>query len=150
MSNRESWTLTVGLYDDDTGDPIALNDAQVGDFSSDFSSDFADSSGNLVSFQFDVRRSGPGGRWGSYGGGYGQYYGIGSYDCSQPILTASLGNGITIVDVGIIQIYFSETQMRTLSSGTWDVGCTMASIDGIDVRQVFRAKLPILSGWVTT
>jgi hypothetical protein len=134
-TNRESWTLTVGLYDDDTGDPIALTD----------------SSGNpTVSFQFEVRRSGPGGQGWAFGDGYGPYAGLGSYDVFQPILTASLGNGITIIDTGVIQVYFSETAMRALGPATWDVGCTMASLDGIDVNQLFRARLPILRGFVTT
>ena len=135
MTNRESWTLTVALFDDDTGDPIALTDAN----------------GNpVVSFQFEVRKSGPGGGYGNgWGGGYGPYADYGSYG-DGPILTASLGNGITIIDTGVIQVYFPELSMRSLWAGTWDVGCTLASNDGIDVRQIFLAKLPILRGRVTT
>lgn len=132
MTNRESWTFTVALHDDDTGEPIALTDAN---------------NIPIVTFQLEVRRSMPGR---GYGGGYSNYYsGIGSIS-DGPVLTASLGNGITIVDTGVIQIYFSETQMRSLCGAlTWNVGCTMASTDGIDVRQIFRAKLPILEGYVT-
>lgn len=81
--------------------------------------------------------------------GYGANYALGSYDCAQPILTASVGNGITIVDLGIFQIYFSETQFRQLSSGVHSVAATLASADGVDVRQLFLGRLPVLSGMVT-
>lgn len=135
LTNRESWTLTVALFDDDTGDPIALTDTN----------------GNpVVSFQFEVRQSGPRSGYGSGGwGGYGPYAGYGSYYDCGPILSASLGKGITLIDTGVFQVYFSETSMKSLWSGTWDVGCTVASNDGVDVRQIFLAKLPILGGRVT-
>lgn len=134
MTNRESWTLTVSIFDDDTGDPISLTD---------------DSDNPVVSIQFEVRRPRPvGGR--GYAEGYGSaYYDFGSYG-EGPILTAAIGNGISLLDVGVFQVYFSETQMRALYPLTWNVGCTLASLDGVDTRQVFRAKLPILDGWVTT
>lgn len=82
--------------------------------------------------------------------GYGANYTLGSYDCDRPILTASIGNGISIVDQGIFQIYFSETQFRSLGSGMHSVAATLASADGVDVRQLFLGRLPVLSGRVTT
>jgi hypothetical protein len=81
--------------------------------------------------------------------GYGASYSLGSYDFNQPILRASIGNGITIVDIGIFQIYFSETQFRSLGSGMHSVDCTLASADGIDVRQLFLGRLPVFAGGVT-
>lgn len=82
--------------------------------------------------------------------GYGANYTLGSYDGDRPILTASIGNGITIVDQGIFQIYFSETAFRALGSGMHSVAATLASADGVDVRQLFLGRLPVLSGRVTT
>lgn len=81
--------------------------------------------------------------------GYGANYALGSYDCAQPLLKASIGNGITIVDQGIFQIYFSETQFRQLGSGMHSVAATLASADGVDVRQLFLGRLPVLAGMVT-
>lgn len=133
MTNRESFTLTVSVFDDDTGDPVALTDTN----------------GNpQVSIQFEIRRPRPVGARGYAEGYSSSYYDYGSYGAS-PILTASIGSGISIVDTNVFQVYFSETQFRALAPTTWNVGCTLASLDGIDTRQIFRAKLPILDGWVT-
>lgn len=81
--------------------------------------------------------------------GYGANYALGSYDWDNPILTASIGNGITIVDQGIFQVYFAETSFRQLGSGMHSVAATLASADGIDVRQLFLGRLPVFSGRVT-
>lgn len=81
--------------------------------------------------------------------GYGASYTLGSYDWDSPILTASIGNGITIVDQGIFQVYFSETSFRQLGSGMHSVAATLASADGIDVRQLFLGRLPVFAGRVT-
>lgn len=80
--------------------------------------------------------------------GHGANYMLGPYDWGSPILTASIGNGISIVDVGIFQVYFSETDFRSLGSGMHSVAATMASADGIDVRQLFLGRLPVFSGRV--
>lgn len=82
--------------------------------------------------------------------GHGTNYMLGPYDWGAPILTASIGNGISIVDIGTFQIYFSETDFRSLSSGMHSIAATLASADGIDVVQLFLGRLPILSGRVTT
>lgn len=130
MTNRESWTLPVRISDADTNDAIALTD---------------DDGNPLVSIQFEVRRS----QHHHIGSGYSPYYDYGVGDCG-PILQASIGNGITLIDTGVFQIYFSEADMRKLRAGSYNVGCTIASLDGIDVRQIFRGRLPILDGYVTT
>jgi hypothetical protein len=131
LTNRESWTLPVQINDEDTDDPIAL----------------ADDEGNpLVSIQFEVRRTGHHHVSSGYGSSFYDW-GVGN---EGPALKASIGNGITLLDTGVFQVYFSETQMRCLRRGTYEVGCTLASLDGVDVRQLFRGRLPILDGLVTT
>jgi hypothetical protein len=100
-----------------------------------------------VSIQLEIRRrKSNGGMWGDAYGPPGE---IGGYDHSGPILKASIGNGITIVGVGIIQIYFSETSFRRLSHGEHSVAATVASSDGIDVRQLFLGLLPVFDGNVS-
>jgi hypothetical protein len=214
ITNRESWTQLVGVYDDDSGDPINLTNtqgqgtfaswaAQVaatlsgpgvlattsltslaignGTFAAVVGTGLAITPGQFVTFisqadttqwmqgqvvsynaatgaisftvatvaiELEIRRVA---RHGSdfRSSGYGAAYQLGSYDCDRPILTASIGNGITIVDQGIFQIYFSETQFRQLGSGMHSVAATLASADGVDVRQLFLGRLPVFSGGVT-
>lgn len=101
-----------------------------------------------VSIQLEIRRvSRHGSDWRD--SGYGANYQLGSYDCDRPILTASIGSGITIVDVGIFQIYFPESSFRQLGSGMHSVAATLASADGTDVRQLFLGRLPVFAGGVT-
>lgn len=83
-----------------------------------------------------------------WGGGYSQYPLIGTGG-GGPILTANFASGnISLIDTGVFQVYFSASQMQSLWPGTWDVGCIISGLDGIDVRQVFRGKLPILRGFI--
>jgi hypothetical protein len=214
ITNRESWSQLIGVYDDATGDPINLtNTSGQGTFSSwavqisaalygqtllnttsqgsltigngTFNDVIApglaitagqfvtyiaqaaqtnwmqgqvasyDATTGAISFEIEtvdieleIRREQ---RHGSdfRDSGYGANYTLGSYDWDNPILTASIGNGITIVDQGIFQVYFPETSFRQLGSGMHSVAATLASADGIDVRQLFLGRLPVFSGRVT-
>lgn len=92
-----------------------------------------------VAIELEIRRS----------EGHGTNYMLGPYDWGSPILTASIGNGITIVDIGVCQIYFSETDFRSLGAGMHSIAATLASADGRDVRQLFLGRLPINAGRVT-
>jgi hypothetical protein len=103
-----------------------------------------------MTMQLEIRRirnAGDGYNLDGYSDTYGEW---GSVECNAPILSASIGNGISIVDIGIIQIYFSETSMRSLGRGMHSVAATLASSDGVDVRQLFLGRLPVFFGGVTT
>lgn len=213
VTNRESFTQLIGVYDDDNGDPVSLTniggsgtfsawDVQVmnalygdtvltaasasaltignGTINATIAAALAITPGQYVNFaaqsdatnfmqgqvvsynpttgaisfnvasvsiQLEIRRErGPG-----YNrDGYGPYATVGEYDWGAPILTAAIGNGISIVDTGIFQIYFSETSMRSLGPGMHSVAATLTSADGIDTRQLFLGRLPIAWGGVTT
>jgi hypothetical protein len=102
-----------------------------------------------MTMQLEIRRirnAGDGYSIDGYSDTYGEW---GSIDCNAPILSASIGNGISIVDIGIIQVYFSETSMRSLGRGMHSVAATLASADGVDVRQLFLGRLPVFFGGVT-
>lgn len=102
-----------------------------------------------VSIQLEIRRErGPGASQ-NYDG-YGSYAYVGEYDWNAAILTASIGNGISIVDTGIFQVYFPETSMRSLGAGMHSVAATLTSADGVDTRQLFLGRLPVMAGRVTS
>jgi hypothetical protein len=213
ITNRESWTQLIGIYDDDTGAPINLsNTSGTGTFAQwsvqisaslyslalistlsstslkigngifndvipaglailagqyiTYTSQAATANwmtGQVISYnsitgaiqfsivsvsiQLEIRRRSN--RGGMYGDGYGPPGEFGGYDNSGPILTAAIGNGVSIVDIGIIQVYFSETSFRQLARGEHLVAATLKSSDGIDVRQLFLGLLPVFDGGVT-
>jgi hypothetical protein len=97
-----------------------------------------------VAFQFEIR--------GNHRGdgscdGYGSSSSIGSDDFSAPVITAQLGNGISVVDVGKLQIRIPAATMSKLRHKTYSVAMTM--FDGSDTRQVFVGRQPIQDGGVT-
>lgn len=81
--------------------------------------------------------------------GYVSFFDYGNVDDWGPLVSLSIGSGITIIDVGTLQIYVSETQMRGLSGRTHIVAATLTSADGIDTRQLFLGRLPVLDGYMT-
>lgn len=81
--------------------------------------------------------------------GYVNFFDYGNIDDWGPLVSLSIGNGITIIDVGTLQIYVSEAQMRGLSGRTHIVAATLTSADGIDARQLFLGRLPVLDGYMT-
>lgn len=81
--------------------------------------------------------------------GYVNFFDYGNVDDWGPLVSLSLGNGITIIDVGTLQIYVPESQMRGLSGRTHIVAATLTGADGIDTRQLFLGRLPVLDGYMT-
>lgn len=85
--------------------------------------------------------------------GYASSSYIGTDDCSLPIIQASLGNGISVIDVGVIQVRIPANPGATLNTAqlrhkTYNVGLTM--FDGYDTRQLMIGRLPILNGYVSS
>lgn len=124
VTNRESFAPYIGIYDDADGSPVNLSG---------------------LTFQLEIRRLG-------FGSGHFASPTVPFYDDgpeASPVLTASLGNGITVVDVGVFQVVFSETQMRTLRAGTYSIACTASDGSPAGTRQLFLGRLPVLDGGVT-
>lgn len=96
-----------------------------------------------VSIDLEIRRVNDG-RFGGYSG-YGPNYAAGSFDHHGVILRASVGNGISFVDTGVFQVYFSETQFRCLGNGMHDVSARITSADGVDVRTLLLGRLPVVA-----
>lgn len=107
---------------------------------------YAPATGALVcqigsSFQFEIR-----GHEQDFDGGYGpaSYIGV---DDTAPIISASLGAGLTVVDIGRVQIRIPEATIRQLRHRTYRAAMTM--FDGSDTRQLFVGKQPVIGGGVT-
>lgn len=142
--------LTVGLgLAIKAGDPIVIQDQPTGlNFVRGFVTSYSAANGALVvqigwTFQLEIRKLPP--HW-QPGLDYSAFYDFG-IAMDQPVLNASLGNGITIIDVGIIQLFFPEATFKTLFSGTYGMFLTMT--DSVNTRQLFIGRLPVLWGGVT-
>lgn len=132
------------------GDRITISDLTGKNTMTGYVVSYAPATGAMVvqvgcAFEFEIRghHNADG-----YGDGYGSSSLIGSYDCSnQPIISAQLGNGITVVDVGVIQVRIPASTIAQLHHKTY--GAAMTLFDGYDTRQMFVGKQPIISGGVT-
>lgn len=122
VTNREDWSQIVGINDAETGLAVDLTG---------------------LTFQCEVRRMPPR----VQGSGYGAFYDIGTVNWDAPVLTAALGSGLTVIDIGKLQISFPESKMRALDPGTYAVALT--ATDGTATRQIFLGRLPVLFGGVT-
>lgn len=143
--------LTVGLgLGIKAGDPVSIKDptglnTMVGTVTS-----YNATTGALVcqigmTFQFEIR-TGRRDNWRSTGFTPWTDTGVPANDA--PLLSASLGNGITITDLGFLEIRIPESKFRQLCApGTYQAALTM--FDGTNTRQVFVAELPVIAGGVT-
>lgn len=140
------------------GDPVVISDTATGlNTMSGYVTSYGSNSGVLVcqigfTFQFEIRRGPPLNAM----GGYVPWYDWGGIADEAPVLSASLGNGVTHVDVGVLQILIPEVTFKTISDilsrqdygpGTFRACMTMT--DSINTRQLFIATLPVLSGGVS-
>lgn len=123
-TNRESVQQIIGLYDADTGDAIDLDD---------------------LTFVIEVRRTGGGFR--TDDSGYAYSSGIGTANDYGPMFTLTLGDGLEVIDTGMVQMSITLDQMRTLDPDTYSIAMTAS--DGDETRQVFLGMLPVLFGGVS-
>lgn len=93
------------------------------------------------SIQFEIRTDERDGD-----GGFGSSAYIGT-DAGSPVIAASLGSGISMVDLGKLQLRIPKATIAQLRHRTYRASMTM--FDGYDTRQLFVGKLPIISGGVT-
>lgn len=107
---------------------------------------YAPASGKLVcqigvAFAFEIR-----GSQHHHDGGFGSSSLIGT-DEGGPVISAQLGNGIFVVDIGFIQVRIPASMMAKLRHKTY--GAAMTMFDGADTRQLFLGNQPIQFGGVT-
>lgn len=109
---------------------------------------YALSTGFLVvqigcSFLFEIRRTGA--RFD--GSGYIPWYDWGISDEHGPLLQATLGTGIQIMDIGVIQIMIPAAAIQKLRTGTYSGALVVT--DSVNTRQMFVGQLPVQWGAVT-
>lgn len=130
VSTRQRWTQILGIYDDDTGDPLTLTD---------------DDDEALYTFTLEIIEQ----QRVPYGNdsGYGAPATLGQYAGPNPVITKTLGDGIEITDTGTIEIVVDKPDLQTLIPGTYDVFLTIADAsDTDDCQQVLIGRLPVLYG----
>lgn len=127
------------------GSPVLIADATAKNTMYGYVTSYAPATGALVAqigsiFEFEIRSHHHGDC-----GGYGGSSGIGGE--GSPVISAQLGNGLSMVDIGRLQIRIPVSIMAKLRHRTY--GAALSMFDGADTRQVFIGKLPILNGGVT-
>lgn len=147
--------LTVGLgLGMLAGDPITIQDTATGKNQMiGYVLSYVAATGALVvqigqAFELEIRRWKISQGGGSFDDGYSTGNNIGTYSSEGgPIISAQLGNGILITDIGYLQILIPVSVFGTLHSRTHLVAMTMT--DSVNTRQVFVGELPIQFGGVT-
>lgn len=129
------------------GDPITIADVNPLNSMTGYVTSYAPVTGALVvqvgaNFDFELRAHQ------HHGDGYGIAFTCFGGGPDGPIIRAQLGNMITEVDIGVLQIRIPASQMIALRHRTYRAA--MILFDGYDTRQLFIGKLPILSGGVST
>lgn len=148
-NDLSSLALTVGAnVGIVAGDPIQIADPTGQNTMTGYVLSYTPSTGQLVcqigvTFQFEIRNIGRH----HHSDGFSPFFDMGIAPEAAPILTASLGNGIQITDMGFLQILIPEAQTRRLRNKTYLASMTMT--DSINTRQIFIGKLPEQYGGVT-
>lgn len=143
--------LNLGIL---PADPIIIADTATGNNQlAGYVISYAPTTGALIvqigwTFEFEIRhwRRGRGGA--GWGDGYSSSPGaMSTYDETGPVLSAQLGNGITITDIGYLQILIPASLFGKLREHTYLIAMNMT--DSINTRQVFLGELPVQFGGVT-
>lgn len=131
------------------GDPITIYDTATGlNRMSGYVISYNVANGQLqvqtgCTFLFEIRRTGA--RYD--GSGYIPWYDFGVGDEHGPLIQATLGNGISIIDIGVIQVLIPASAVQKLHTGTYSAAMTIS--DGVNTRQMFIGQLPVQWGAVS-
>ncbi len=138
------------------GDPVTIKDTATGlNKMLGFVTSYTSSNGALVvqvgvTFQFEIRRSGP---RNNNLDDFSPFFYVGMVLNQPPLISASLSlpsptsSSVTHIDTGVIQLRVPESIFRQLNHRTFRASLTMT--DSIDTRQLFVAELPVLIGGVS-
>lgn len=130
------------------GDPITIADTPTGtNTMTGYVISYDPGTGTLVCqigmvFRFEIRRLGP--RSNVTGDAYVPWYDFGVQGEEFPLIVASLGQGISIVDIGVVQVRVPAAMFQRLRGGTYSAA--IAFSDSVDTRQVYIGSLPVIPG----
>lgn len=147
-------SITVGLgLNINAGDPITMVSTIPALTLNGYVLSYSKTTGILtaqigMTFEFEIRRKAPHLQGPSGGGGYVPFFDVGVGSDFGPLITASLGSGILITDVGFYQIRIPESTFRRLQ-GPRTYSAALTLTDSQDTRGVFLGDLPVLFGGVT-
>jgi len=146
-NEMQALALTVGINQAIlAGSPVTIADPTGKNTMTGFVTSYAAATGKMVvqigcAFEFEIRSHH------HHSDGYGPSFGV-TDGGDGPIISAQLGNGITVVDLGRAQLRIPASVMAKLHHRTY--GVAMAMYLGGETRQLFVGKLPILSGGVSS
>jgi hypothetical protein len=151
-NEMQAIALTVGLnLAIAAGAPVTIADTATGKNTlTGYVTSYAPATGAMVvqigvAFDFEIRSKGRH----EFDGGYGMSSSdIGTVGDGGPIIQAQLGSGVTVIDIGKVQVRIPASTMQMLRHKTYSAAMVM--YDGQDTRQVFVGELPILQGRVST
>jgi hypothetical protein len=141
-------TVGVGLAIN-PGDPVIISDTATGlNTMTGYVASYVISTGAMIvqigcAFFFEIRRGAPR----NTGSGYVPWYDFGTPNECGPLLRASNGKGISIVDIGVIQILIPAGMFERLHGGTYTASLIVT--DGVNTRQMFVGSLPVVQGHLT-
>ena len=98
-----------------------------------------------LTFQLEIRSKDPYNRHSDYSFWYD--WGGGAPGGPAPIILATLGTGLSIIDMGFLLINIPELTMRRLHHKSYLIALT--ATDSVNTRQIFIGRLPMLYGGVT-
>ena len=143
------------------GDPIQIADTATGSNQMlGYVTGYSATTGTLTvqigwTFQFEIRGDPPN----TISGAYVSWYDFGTPSDTGPILAASLADYISIIDVGVIQIEIPESIFKIVLDAPYHavsgafartLKASITMTDSVHTRQVYRGRLPVLYGGVST
>ena len=141
-------TLTVGTGLAITAaDPVMIADPTGTNTMAGYVTSYNAATGALVcqigcAFEFEIRAVDRH----HHGSGYSAYYDVGTAYNEGAIISAQLGNGISIVDQGFLQINIPASLMQKLHHRSYLASLTVT--DSVNTRQLFIGNLPMQFGGV--
>lgn len=132
------------------GSPVKIADATGLNTMSGYVLSYTSNTGTLsvqigMTFDFEIRRAAP--RGDAWGWGYNTFPDIGSINDYGPLISAQLGAGLSIIDIGIVEIGIQASTFQRLRGGTYAIGLIMS--DSIATRQIFAGTVPVVQGVVS-
>lgn len=146
-AEMQALALTVGIsLAIAAGSPVTISDVTGKNTMTGFVTSYVAATGKMVAqigcaFAFEIRSHQ------NHSDGYGPSWGV--TDCGDAaIITAQLGSGITVVDLGRVEVRIAASTIAKLRHRSY--GVAMALYLGSETRQLFLGRQPVQNGGLST